>query len=337
MGIYRAAMMFIIAVSLFVCHAALVSTAVAGDAEGCAITIKNDIHIAPAAELATTKGYPDIVILENSLIEVSSVPNRGRLIFDYVFKPTGHSQFWTNTSPMPTKTEQGYFLEFGGYYTSYPWNPRSNQPYDLEYDVVKKSPRECGIRIYKTGLESGVDFETLLSVKENDPSVYVKIKLTNVGKEEKTMDFSDKAVVCLGEEMKDEMEIVLPQGVKEVTIGKSADGWMGSEAEAVSWPQPWQKWGEFKGDGHFRLNLKGVKDHMAKVHDPGSKVSFVKEWSAKTRFQRGEISSWGPAYEDVFGAHPGIVITNVAEGLVIPPGQSKILEIKFYVQTGEGP
>ena len=83
--------------------------------------------------------------LENSLIRVSSIPNRGRLIFDYVYKPTGHSQFYTNTAPMPIETDAGYFLEFGGFYTSYPWNARSNQPYDLAYEVLKETPQEVTI------------------------------------------------------------------------------------------------------------------------------------------------------------------------------------------------
>ncbi len=330
MRIHKATMMFIMALVLFVGQATFQGQAVAGSSDGCVVTIRNDIHMAPAAELATTKGYPDIVTLENSLMQVSSVPNRGRLIFDYVHKSTGHSEFYTNTSPMPIKDDRGYFLEFGGYYASYPWNERSNQPYDLDYEVVKESPQECTVRVFKTGMESGIEFETLLTVKEKDPSVYVEIRLTNAGGEEKSLDFFDRAVVSLGEEMKDGVELILPQGIGNVTIGKSADGWMGSEGETVSWPQTWQKWGGFKGEGHFQLDLKGVQERLAKVHDPGSKESFVKEWGAETPFQKAEIYSWGPAYDDVFGAHPGIVISHITEGLVIAPGESKVFELRFY-------
>lgn len=297
--------------------------------EGCTITIRNDIHMAPAAELATTKGYPDIIILENSLIQVSSVPNRGRLIFDYVSKATGHSGFYTNTSPMPIKADQGFFLEFGGYYASYPWNPRSNQPYDLEYEVLKETAEECSIRIYKSGLEGGVDFDCLLMVKAKDPSVYVTLTLTNGSGQEKVMEFFDRAVISLDEEMRDRMEIVLPQGVDQVTIDQSADGWMGSEGEAVSWPQPWQKWGGFTDEGHFHVDISKAKERVVRIYDPKSKEFLAKEWTAEAFYQRIEVASWGPAYEDTFGAYPGFTVTTIGEGLLIPSGEAKAFELKF--------
>jgi hypothetical protein len=303
--------------------------------EGCTIAVRNDLHVAPAAELATTKGYPDIVVLENSLIQVTSIPNRGRLIFDYVYKPTGHSWSYTNTSPMPIETDQGYFLEFGGYYVSYPWNPRSNQPYDLEYDVVKQTPQECTIRITKKGLEFGIDFEALLTIKENDPSVDVNIKLTNVSNSEKTLNVFDRSVICLDNSMNDPMEIILPQGIDHVTIGKSADGWMGAEGKTVSWPHPWQKWGGFKGQGHFRADLAEAKERIVKVHDPQSKGFFAKTWSASSPYQEMEVSAWGPAYEDVFGAYPGFVVSNIAEALVISSGESRTFEVTFYASISK--
>jgi hypothetical protein len=318
---------------LFYC-APLQVPAHAGSQEGCLITIRNDIHLAPAAELATTKGYPDIVKLENSLIQVTSIPNRGRLIFDYVYKPTGQSQFYTNTAPMPIKTSEGYFLEFGGFYASYPWNPRSNQPYDLAYEVFKETAQESSIKIYKKGMESGIDFESFITILKNDAHVYVTIKLTNASDKEKTIDFSDHSVISLGEAMKDEVQIILPKGIKEVAIGKSADAWMGSAGETVSWPQPWQKWGGFKGEGRFRADLQGVLEHLAKLIDPGSKASFVKEWSTGVPYQSIAFSSWGPGYEDVFGAYPGILVTNRIPGLVIPAGKSRTFEIKFYASKG---
>ncbi len=330
MRIHKATMMFIMALVLFVGQATFQGQAVAGSSDGCVVTIRNDIHMAPAAELATTKGYPDIVTLENSLIQVSSVPNRGRLIFDYVHKSTGHSEFYTNTSPMPIKDDRGYFLEFGGYYASHPWNARSNQPYDLEYDIVKETPEECAIRIHKKDPETAIGLECVIAVRKNDPSVYLEIKLINSSDKDQTIDFFDRAVVSSGEEMNDKTRVVLPQGIDAVTIGKSADGWMGGEGEGVSWPQPWQEWGAFKGEGHFHVNLTKAKEFILKVYDPESKESFAKEWSAEAPYQKVEISSWGPAYEDTFGAYPGFTVTTIVERLLIPSGESKRFELKFY-------
>lgn len=330
MKIHKRKTILVATIFLLLCQASLQIQARAASQDGCAVTIKNDIHLAPAAELATTKGYPDIVTLENSLIRVSSIPNRGRLIFDYVYKPTGHSQFYTNTAPMPIKTDGGYFLEFGGYYTSYPWNPRSNQPYDLAYEVTKNSAEEGSIKIYLKGLETGIDFESFITIRNNDPDVYVTIKLTNVSAKEQSIDFLDYASISPGAEMKDNMQIILPKGIKDVTIGNSTDGWMGKEGETVSWPQPWQNWGGFKAEGRFRADLTAAMEHRIKLSDPDSKESFVKEWSAETPYQSLECFSWGPAYEDVFGAYPGLLVTNKTPKLIIPPGKSKTLDIKFY-------
>jgi len=330
MRFHRGMMCTMIAVLVLLCHGSQIASATGDSPNGCTIQVRNDIHVAPAAELATTKGYPDIVILENPLIRVSSIPNRGRLIFDYLYKPTGHSHLYTETSPMPTKTERGYFLEFGGYYASHPWNPRSNQPYDLEYEVLKKTPEECAIRIHKKDPESAIGLESVIAIRKNDPSVYVEMKLINTGDKDETIDFFDRAVVSLGEEMSDKTRVVLPQGIDEITIGKSADGWMGSEGEGVPWPQPWREWGAFKEKGHFHVDLAKAKERILKVYDPESKEFFAKEWGTETPYQKVEISSWGPAYEDTFGAYPGFAVTNVAEGLLISPGESKTFKLKFY-------
>ncbi|GAG71488.1 unnamed protein product, partial [marine sediment metagenome] len=41
------------------------------------VTILTDEYVMPAAELATTKTNPDIIIIENKYIKMSVVPNRG--------------------------------------------------------------------------------------------------------------------------------------------------------------------------------------------------------------------------------------------------------------------
>ena len=311
--------------------ASAVGAAGADASKGCTVSIKNDVDVAPAAELATTKGRPDIVTLENSVIRVSSIPNRGRLIFDYVYKPTGRSYLYNKTSPMPTTTDKGYFMEFGGCYVSHPWNAGANQPHDLEYEVTRKSPEECAIRIHKKDPETAIGLEAVISVKKKDPAVYVEIKLVNAGKKDRTIDFFDRAVVSTGEKMNRETRVVLPEGVDAVTVGRNADGWMGSEGKALPWPQPWRQWGEFKNEGRFHADLTRAKKRVLAVHDPKAKESFVKEWSEETPFRKVEISSFGPAWEDTFGAYPGFTVTTTAEKLVIPAGGSKRFEIKLYV------
>jgi len=78
------------------------------------------------------------------------------------------------------------------------------------------------------------------------------------------------------------------------------------------------------------VNLTKAKAFILKVYDPESKESFAKEWSAEAPYQKVEISSWGPAYEDTFGAYPGFTVTTIVERLLIPSGGSKRFELKFY-------
>lgn len=333
MKLYRTLILVMLVCCLLMLQSVMMYSTGEYTVKGCTVSVRDDIYMSPAAELATTKGYPDVVILENSLIRVSSVPNRGRLVFDYVYKPTGHSEFYADTSPMPLETDAGYFLEFGGHYASHPWNPRANQPYDLNYEVVKESFKECTIKIFKKDPESNLRFESFVTIEKDDPSVYVTMLLQNIGDQDERIDFFDRSVLAPGKQMENQTQVILPRGVREVTIGKSDHKWMGDEGEVVPWPQPWQQWGNFKGEGCFWADISSSQERVIKVFDPESKEVFQKEWSSASPYNRIKISSWGPAYEDELGAYPGFAVTNIAEGLVIPAGKSKKFEIKFYTST----
>lgn len=306
------------------------------DEGNCKITVTSEQHMAPAAELATTKGYPDVITLENSLIKATSVPNRGRLLFDYFFKPTGSSQTFTDTSPLPMETgKDEYFLEFGGYYPSHPWNQRANQPYDLDYEILEESPAGCSIEIFKSGEDFPIHLRARLEVKPDDPKVYVRIELKNSTDSARTINWFDRLIASPGAEPAPGMELRLPEGVTEVILGESDSQWMGKSGETRSWPQPWSKWGQFKGEGHFQVPLKGVGEGKVAVKNPEEEVQLVKEWGADQNYSSLRIYAWGPGYGSILGAHPGFAIATVSSDLTIEPGETKTFRTEIYAEKIE--
>ncbi|MFQ5796922.1 MAG: hypothetical protein ACE5JP_18025, partial [Candidatus Bipolaricaulia bacterium] len=101
--------------------------------EGCRLTIREDIYFLPPSELADTKSFPETLVLENETITAWVMPNRGRLIFEMILKETGHSQLLTNPTPLPLRFQGVYTFEFGGVYSTFPWNRRDQQPLNLAF------------------------------------------------------------------------------------------------------------------------------------------------------------------------------------------------------------
>ena len=297
---------------------------------GCEISVSSDQHVAPAAELASTKGYPDIIKISNSLISVTSIPNRGRLIFDYTYKPAGKSFTHTDTSPMPLDIGGDYFLEFGGFYTNYPWNERANQPYDMEYELNEGSSDACSISIFREGEDFPLNYQTLLTVKPEDPTVYIDIKLVNRTDKPHSIDWADNLVVSTKVEEGPSPMLELPADVNEVQVGRNDSQWMGEEGETVTWPQDWANWVNYESEGYFSFPLTKTMKKSVSVYYPGQEIRLVKEWTNSEGYGELRVLSWGPSYEDFLGAYPGFLISNKLNNLTVQPGEKKEFEIKIY-------
>ncbi len=313
---------------LIVFCAALVSGSLAlansdSSNESCRVSVDSERYVAPAAELASTSDNPDFITLENSVIEVTSLPNRGRLIFDYYYKPGEVSLVYNETSPMPLELGDDLFLEFGGYYTSYPWNQRANQPYDLGYEVDDDSSTSCSVTIFKRGDDFPLDYEAELKIKPGDSRVYLKIELSNSTEKEHNIDWSDKLVIAAGEELGAGTELILPRGTEEVTV---------EGGEVFSWPQPWKKWENIEGRNKFSVALNDVEGAKIKTYYPKKAIEFVKEWDSASGYKELEILSWGPGYETTLGAYPGFLVTNSKPELTLKPGETKTFRVRFYAK-----
>jgi len=291
------------------------------------LEILGDVYVHPAAELVTTKTYPDVIRIENNYIEVSLLPNRGRLVFDYIFKPTGNSEIYTNTRPSPVTSPAGYILEFGGYYLSVPWNPRSRQPYDLEYKIVKQTPQE--IQVYMWGKDplKRLFTESWVKVKRNSSLVEVKVKITNQHKKKWKVNLSDYLVTSAGGELTKNSLFLLP--ISEVVIGKSEGEWMGGKGSVVSWPAFWQRWGKFEKSGSFYAKIDKMRAPFVGISTLDRGDAFLKLWEPFNFFDEVKLWSWGANYQEIESAAPTVNFENRKE-FILAPGESVEFEVYLY-------
>jgi len=293
------------------------------------VNILKDVYVLPAAELVATKTYPDIVEMENKYIKVSLLPNRGRLIFDYLFKPTGHTQIYTSTKPSPTMTPAGYIVEFGGYYLSIPWNPRARQPYDLEYKIVEETPQKAKVYIWGKDPLKRLLLESWLSIEADSSLVEVKVKITNKSKRKWKINLSDYLVIAPGGELGGNSFFLLP--TSEVVIGKSEKEWMGKEGSTISWPQPsWIKWDKFEKSGSFSIAKDKMQGSFAGISNLDTGDTFLKFWEPADFFDQLKIWSWGKEYEKVKGGTPTVNFENKKEKFVLAPGEEVNFNVYFY-------
>lgn len=292
------------------------------------VNILKDVYVLPAAELVTTKTYPDIIEIENKYIKVSLLPNRGRLVFTYLFKPTGHTQIYTTTRPSPTMTPAGYVVEFGGYYLSIPWNPRARQPYDLKYKIVEETPKKAKVYIWGKDPLKRLLLESWVSIRAGSSLVEIKAKITNQGKRKWRIDLSDYLVVASGEGLTKNSLLLLP--TKEVVIGKSEKEWMGKEGSVVSWPQDWVKWSKFEKLGSFSVVTDKMQAPFVGVANPDRGDTFLKLWEPADFFDNLTIWSWGREYEKIKGGTPTVNFENKKKKLVLAPREKISFNIYFY-------
>jgi len=142
-----------------------------------------------ADELHTTESEPEVIVVNNSVFSLESVPNRGRPVARVVMDDVDLLYF--NPYPMPYLDEEtgSYIMEFGGLYFSIPWNPRSVQPYGLNYEVIQK---EDEVTIVCKGMNPTNKLlgEMRVSVRDGERNVKIEISVTNLSDEDKNIQLS---------------------------------------------------------------------------------------------------------------------------------------------------
>jgi len=296
--------------------------------EDVSATILTDEYIMPAAELETTKTYPDIIMIENKYIKISVVPNRGRLVFDYLFKPTGNSELYRNANPSPVKVTTDYVVEFGGYYLSLPWNPRARQPYDLEYKLIEKGPDITEVYMWGEDPMNSAFVEVWVTVEKDSSLVQLKTRISNKTEEDMNIELSDYAVVAPGGGLTDNSKFIIP--ASEVTIEQSEDNWMGAKGDVISWPPIWSKWVSFGHFGLFNIQIDKMNGPFIAINNHDTGDTLVKHWEPADFFDGLRVWSWGKDYADTRGAEPTANFENYTGIISIPLGESIDLLTHFY-------
>jgi hypothetical protein len=316
---------FLLFISFWSCGSAFGKTSWS---QGVKVNILKDVYILPAAELATTKTHPDIIEIANEYLKVSVVPNRGRLVFDYFFKPTDHTQLYNNSRPSPLMTPAGYVVEFGGYYLSVPWNPRARQPYDLQYKIIEQTPAKAKVYLWGKDPLKHILMEGWVTAEQSSSLVEIRIKLTNESKRKWNIKLSDYAVIAPGGGLTSNSIFVIP--ISKVKIGKSENEWMGKEGTMVNWPQSWSNWGRFKQLGSFSTEINEMSAPFTGMINYNSKDAFIKLWEPANFFDELKIWSWGVSYEEVKKGTPTANLENKKRTFSLFPDESVEFFTYFY-------
>lgn len=297
----------------------------------CQLATREDVYFLPATEMAGEKSYPQVAILENEAVQVWSVPNRGRLLFNLIRKEPGNSQVVAVTTPLPLSLLGAYTFEFGGVYSTFPWHRRDNQPMPLEMEELKDSDG-CAIRMLSKDPETDVALLAELRLPPSGPEVFLGFRLLNPRAIDQVIDFGVVIVARPGGKASADMELRLP--VTLVTLGKSDGQWMGEEGAEVAWPAPWSKWGRFEAAGWFHANINAFDEPTIFVYNPEADEHLRIGWEPQELWTSCVLFSWGPAYKQVMGAYDGFRIELRADNLQVPGEGERILELKLTTESG---
>ena len=289
-------------------------------------------YVLPVAELASTKTYPEIIVIENDLIAVSLIPNRGRILSSYALKSTQEatSLLYRRLVPVPMVLPGGlHVVEFGGYYLSLPWNDRDRQPLDLNFEITEKSEDRIEVFLSGKDLLKKTLTECWVRVKDNSPLVEIETKITNTSKRDrKTLTFKDFMVVNVDGGCR----LTLP--VHSIKILESRENWAGEAGEILTWPAPFGEWD--KMEGYFRAQTEGPLNIPAVgLWYPEKGIVLMKIWEPEDFFQGSEVWSWGKLYKDEPGADAYIVTSSLNERFMLEP-QGEI-SFKTYIVAFEEP
>ncbi|MEN3187086.1 MAG: hypothetical protein ABDK92_10775, partial [Atribacterota bacterium] len=252
------------------------------------------VYVLPVAELATTKTHPEVIKVENELMEVTIIPNRGRVLSSYLFKgEESGSFFYQELVPKPMILPNGlHVVEFGGYYLSLPWNDRDRQPFDLSFTLTRQEEDFAEVLLSGRDLFRKTLTECWVRVREGSPIVEVEIGITNLSKNEtKTLSFRDFAVLNVDE------DCLLALPVETLKVVESRNDWFGKPGLTLRWPATLVNWSSIKDYIRFVTESSLALPLVALVY-PSRNIAFVKWWEPREVFSNCEVWSWGQSGVD---------------------------------------
>lgn len=296
------------------------------------VRIVEDTYVLPVAELASTKTYPEVIVIENDLVAVSLIPNRGRILSSYALKSGQETMpfLYQSFVPVPMVLPGGlHVVEFGGYYLSLPWNDRDRQPFDFTFEIIEKSQERVEVLLSGKDILRKTLTECWVRLRDKSPLVEIEVRVVNTSKRDrKTFVFKDFMVVNVDVGCK----VLLP--VNAVKILESRGEWAGKPGEVLSWPTSLGEWGNM--EGYFRMKTENLLDlPVVGLWYPRKNMFFIKTWEPEDFFQSSEVWSWGTSYREETGADAYVVVSSVNEHLALEP-QGEIA-FKSYILGFEEP
>lgn len=301
-------------------------SAISAQTKGCSVHVVRDTYVYPPSEMSGLVAYPDIVVVENEYVELRLLPNRGISIWRYLFKATGNDELYFNANPIPAKDPSGrgpYFAEFGGNYLLFPWNWRDNTPLLASYQILTNTTDIVQVTMSATDIETKMNVEQQVVLRRESPVVEIYSKIVNQNVAEATLQLRDRTVVTVTNNTYFEVP------TDKVTIGPSAEGWMGIENSELSWPQPWRQYKNWKAEGSFYAYNPSEASIQIKNIDTG--YQFIKSWEPKGLLKSIRIQSWGPYYDTMKFSKPVAYIEFSSENKTLSPGGS--IEFRSYLNV----
>jgi hypothetical protein len=282
------------------------------------VNIKEGVYVLPVAELASTKTYPQIIEMENELIKVALLPNRGRVIASYELKSKDWKFFHTDFEPEPMVLPGGlHSVEFGGYYFSLPWNTRDRQPFDLSFEVRQSDTNISEVYMSGKDMFKKTLTECWIRVRDASTVVELEVKVTNTSsKKPREIDFKDYAVLSVDQASNNGSRILLP--VDSVKIERSKDNWLGTEGSTLKWTANQSIWKNMEKYFHVHT-AENLKVPCTGVFYPEISSAFVRFWEPESFFTKEEVWSWGKNYKTEEGADAYYVVSCITDTLSLQP------------------
>ncbi len=296
------------------------------------INIKEGVYVLPVAELASTKTYPEIIELENELIKIQLLPNRGRVIATYALKSKNWGFFFTDFEPEPMILPGGlHSVEFGGYYFSLPWNTRDRQPYDLLFEVKQSGTNISEVYMSGKDMFKRTLTECWIRVRSASPVVELEVKVTNTSsKKPNEIDFKDYAVLSVNHLSIKGNTMLLP--VESVKIKQSKDNWLGNEGGTVKWTVNKSNWKNM--EKFFQIyTAENLIIPCTGAFYPDISSAFVKFWEPASFFTKVEVWSWGKNYKMEEGADAYFMVSSTTDKLTLQP--KEYVSFKVFITALE--
>lgn len=285
------------------------------------LDVITDRTITPIAELASTQTDPDVVVVSNGVIEITLVPNRGRVLAE--LRTVDGTEFVSFLDqPIPFVGDDDVVaVEFGGFYSTVPWNTRVRQPYNLDYEILSAGPDRVEIAITGMDIITRVGVEWRIILEEGSSAAHLNAEYTNHStRSSQTIDLEHRLHFQLGGGWMDRRFLLTNQD--DATVRSSEANWLGVAGSTIDLDLVRSGW---TGDGDYCVE-SAVDSHGDSVawFDRRSRSALVWSWGGDADFPILRIC----------GTTDFVQVALTGASLNIGPGESQMVRTVLTTRGG---